>query len=44
MTKRRSKRRGVTQLTWDDFPRRRDEQGWHCRNAGRAKGPPAGMV
>lgn len=34
MTKRRSKRRGVTQLTWDDFPRRRDEQGWHCRKCG----------
>lgn len=24
-------RRGVNQLTWDDFPVRKEADGWHCR-------------
>lgn len=24
-------RRGVNQLTWDDFPTFKDAEGWHCR-------------
>lgn len=24
-------RRGVNQLTWDDFPVHKDAEGWHCR-------------
>lgn len=27
-------RRGVNQLTWDDFPTRHEADGWHCRKCG----------
>jgi hypothetical protein len=29
-------KRGINQLTWDDFPTRKDVEGWHCRFCGKA--------
>ncbi len=30
-----AKKRSENQLTWDDFPVRKDEAGWHCRYCGK---------